>query len=135
MERERERERAQQCHTESVRKGAAFLSNVIETTIKYERTTMNAPNNPELFAGSIPRSENEGIASTLPFEGCEDMIKLRDVCMCVYIYRLFVPCPSGLCDQPSYISTKLALVIIINVSIRILFYFIFFANLYRYSIR
>lgn len=32
------------------RKGAAFLSNVIETTIKYERATMNAPNNSELFA-------------------------------------------------------------------------------------
>lgn len=35
------------------RKGAAFLSNVIETTIKYERTTMNAPNNPELFAPAL----------------------------------------------------------------------------------
>lgn len=32
------------------RKGAAFLSNVIETTIKYERATMNAPNNSEFFA-------------------------------------------------------------------------------------
>lgn len=42
------------------RKGAAFLSNVIETTIKYERTTMNASNNPELFASSISRPENEG---------------------------------------------------------------------------
>lgn len=52
------------CHIESrrraSRKGAAFLSNVIETTIKYERTTMNASNNPELFASSISRPENEG---------------------------------------------------------------------------
>lgn len=80
-EKERERTRALTVpHRECAsRKGAAFLSNVIETTIKYERTTMNVPNNPELFAGSIPRSENEGIASTLPFKGCEDMIKLRDI--------------------------------------------------------
>lgn len=47
------------------RKGAAFLSNVIETTIKYERTTMNASNNPELFASSISRSENEGASRRL----------------------------------------------------------------------
>lgn len=37
---------------------AAFLSNVIETTIKYERTTMNAPNNPKLFGSSMARPEN-----------------------------------------------------------------------------
>lgn len=59
------------------RKGASFLSNVIETTIKYERTTMNAPNNPELFASSIPRPENEGaLRRALSLEGREDMIKL-----------------------------------------------------------
>lgn len=61
------------------RKGAAFLSNVIETTIKYERTTMNASNNPELFASSISRPENEGaLRRALSLEGREDMIKLYD---------------------------------------------------------
>lgn len=53
-------------------KGCTFLplQNVIETTIKYERATMNAPNNSELFASSMPRPENEGgFASTLSREG------------------------------------------------------------------
>lgn len=83
-EKQRERERVREGLTvphkeESVRKGAAFLSNVIETTIKYGRTTINAPNNLELFAGPTARLESEGIpTSTPPFEGCEDMIKLRD---------------------------------------------------------
>lgn len=61
------------------RKGAAFLSNVIETTIKYERATMNAPNNSEFFAQLYTSAwKRRDPASILPFEGCEDMIKLRD---------------------------------------------------------
>lgn len=40
---------------------------------------MNAPNNLELFAGFIARlGKRRDLAWTLPFEGCEDMIKLRD---------------------------------------------------------
>lgn len=110
------------------RKGAAFLSNVIETTIKYERTTMNAPNNLELFAGSIGRLENgRDPVSTLPFEGCEDMIKLRD-------YRLFAPgVHQSLCLHAiNYLTTRPVVHwtwVGINISIRILLnYLIFFCK-------
>lgn len=63
-ERKRERESAEP-------KGCTSLSNVIETTIKYERSTMNAPNNPELFASSIRAGlkTKGGPASTLSLEG------------------------------------------------------------------
>lgn len=74
-EREREGNSATQREGESrasESKGCTpSLSNVIETTIKYERATMNAPNNPELFASSIrPGLKTKGgLASTPSLEG------------------------------------------------------------------